>query len=195
MRYIKDSLGKNGGSNQCSLCQDQGRLPIAPHETTQPQHHPTSGHLYHPSLPHLKGITYRHHHILRAMHPIPTLIAYRRPKNLWDLLTRAELSTPPPSPLGTTPCERSRCKTCLTIITSSSFFSHHTGRQYTIRDSTSCKYSNLVYLIQCRSCGCQYIGETNQALNEEMNSHRACRYINRKTEACGCPLHITQPHH
>ena len=64
------------------------------------------------------------------------------------------------------------CKTCSTLLTTNTFTSKTTGRSYLMRCSATCKSSNIIYLIQCRKCGCQYVGETEQALNERMNSHR-----------------------
>ena len=56
---------------------------------------------YHPSLPLLRNITRQHQHLLQLSErmqkavPAPPIIAYRCPKNLRDLLTRAELKPPP----------------------------------------------------------------------------------------------------
>ena len=37
----------------------------------------------------------------------------------------------------------------------------------------TCKSKNLVYLISCRRCEVQYVGETEQALRLRMNEHRS----------------------
>ena len=44
--------------------------------------------------------------------------------------------------------------------TGNTFKSQVTGRKYHIRNNISCKIKNLVYLISCRECGLQYVGET-----------------------------------
>ena len=112
-----------------------------------------------------------------------------------DLLTRAELPSSPHShsPPGTTPCNRPRCKTCPTVITSTTITSHSTGHQYPISDSTTCKSTNVIYLIQCQRCGHQYVGETEQPLNERMNNHRAD--IRHKRLEKPVAVHFTSPHH
>ena len=73
---------------------------------------------YHPQLPKLSIILRKHLPILhvseRMKQIIPNvpLVAYRRPKNLKDLLVRATLKPPQQSYEGTRQCGRPRCKTC-----------------------------------------------------------------------------------
>ena len=38
----------------------------------------------------------------------------------------------------------------------------------------SCDSRHVVYLISCRQCGFQYVGETSQLLRCRINQHRAC---------------------
>ena len=141
---------------------------------------------YSPTLPSLSKIAGQHHHILhlsertKRAFPKPPTIAYRRPKNLRDLLVRADLAPRTPHPRGTTLCGRSRCKTCSALISTDTFTSHYTGKTYTLRTAATCKSRDVVYLLQCRKCGLQYVGETEQALNERLNSHRSD--INRKSK-------------
>ena len=47
-----------------------------------------------------------------------------------------------------------------------------TNEQRKIIDHVSCKSKNLIYLIQCNKCKCQYIGETKRQLNERFGEHR-----------------------
>ena len=73
---------------------------------------------YHPNLPPLNSITWKHHKVLHVSRktqwafPNPPLIAYRRPRNLRDLLVQAELTHPTPLHAGTTPCGQSRNSNC-----------------------------------------------------------------------------------
>ena len=46
-----------------------------------------------------------------------------------------------------------------------------TGIEHAISVSATCKSSHVVYVIQCIRCKLQYVGETEQALHERMNSH------------------------
>ena len=59
--------------------------------------------------------------------------------------------------------------------------SHSTGEVIKLHVSATCKSSDLrVYVIACKRCGKQYVGETEQALHERMNSHRSD--IRKKTK-------------
>ena len=56
------------------------------------------------------------------------------------------------------------------------FSSTITNREYPIINHNptplTCSSSNIIYLISCRKCGIQYVGETAQPLNKRMNNHR-----------------------
>ena len=52
------------------------------------------------------------------------------------------------------------------------FTSHKTGQVFKMKFAASCKSSDIVYLISCRRCGQQYVGETEQQLHCRINSHR-----------------------
>ena len=41
-----------------------------------------------------------------------------------------------------------------------------------MRYSTDCTSQNVIYLIECKRCNVQYIGQTNQQVSKRMNSHR-----------------------
>ena len=154
---------------------------------------------YAPTLPSLGKITRQHHHILhlsertKQAFPQPPTVAYRRPKNLRDLLVRADLAPRANHPPGNTPCGRSRCKTCPALMTTDIFTSHCTGKTYTLRTAATCKSKDVVYLIQCKRCGLQYVGETEQALNERLNSHRSD--IKRKNIDKPVAAHFNKPGH
>ena len=57
----------------------------------------------------------------------------------------------------------------------------------------TCKSTNIIYMIQCRRCNQQYVGETEQALNERMNSHRAD--IRHKRTEKPVAAHFSLPDH
>ena len=89
---------------------------------------------YHPILPTFKWITRRHlptlhtSERLREAFSLPSLIAFRRPRNLRDLLVRATLTAKTRESLGNRPCRAARCKTCPIFMTKDVFTSHKTGQ-------------------------------------------------------------------
>ena len=113
---------------------------------------------YHPLLPSFALITRRHLHTLhiterlRMAFPFPPLIAFHRPKNLNDLLVRAQLTFVRWETPGNFCCGWARCKTCPILLTTDVFTSHTTGEQFNVEGRASCKSYNIIYLIQCRRC-------------------------------------------
>lgn len=134
---------------------------------------------YDPRLPPLSYITKRNHHILQLSDrlkrsvPVPPMIAYRRPRNLRDLLVRADLKPPLRQPPGNRPCGGCGCKTCPMLLPTDCITSPITGITHQIKVAATCKTTNVVYVIQCQRCSQQYVGETEQALHERINSHRS----------------------
>ena len=51
--------------------------------------------------------------------------------------------------------------------------SKHTGQTHKLRVNATCKSSDVVYVIECKKCGLQYVGGTEQRLSDRMNSHRS----------------------
>ena len=156
---------------------------------------------YHPGLPKIANILKKHLPILHASNrlrdavPNTPMVAFRRPKNLRDLLVRAELknSGPPSTQTGNYQCQDKRCHTCKIIIEKNTFTSKINGRKHNVHYTFTCKTRNLVYLIQCKKCGLQYIGETENPLHIRINGHRSD--INtRKTEK-PVAAHFNQPDH
>ena len=69
-------------------------------------------------------------------------------------------------------CDSVRCKH---ICQGNTFVSNVTRKSYSVVSSAStmdCATENVVYLISCRRCGVQYVGETNQKLRSRFNNHR-----------------------
>ena len=133
---------------------------------------------YHPNLPRLKQTIRRYHHILqdsdrlRQAFPSLPIIAFRRPRNLCDLLVCAAISPNTSNPPDNFHCEARRCKTCPILVTTDTLPAVWLDERFKLKLRASCKTSNVIYLIQCRRCGLQYVGETGQPLHSRMNSHR-----------------------
>ena len=95
--------------------------------------------------------------------------------------------TPPKSPLTTKPnkCNLRRCATCTHFNTDNYFQSTITNERFRIRFPFSCSSSNIIYLITCKKCKKQYVGQTIKTLRERIYHHRSSirtsqgRYISK----------------
>ena len=83
------------------------------------------------------------------------IIAFRHPRNLKDPLVRATLNATRYEMPGNCLCGAAGCKTCLILTATDGFTSHMTGQKFKMKFATSCKSSNIVYLISCRRFGQQ----------------------------------------
>jgi hypothetical protein len=111
---------------------------------------------------------------LRSALPPRPLTAYRRPKNLRDLLVRATLNqTTAPRPLhqnpGTIPCKAKKCLTCKHVALQKEIVG--TQGVHKIRDQFSCKSRCVIYAITCKKCSAIYIGQTKRCLFERFREH------------------------
>ena len=120
---------------------------------------------YHPKNTPVCEILSRNYNVLtnddstRVIFSQPPLKAYRRAKNVSDLLVHSDF--PPAQPaqrLGTFPCRRTICCTCAHINQTTSIPSP--GGQIKITGHFTCTSDNVIYCISCRKCPrAVYIGE------------------------------------
>ena len=90
------------------------------------------------------------------------IIAYKRPKNLRDLL----IHTRPPRPArdkntanGTRQCGSARCKTCAMVQDIQEIeFADQPRRKEVIRGKFTCALTNVVYFLMCTACQAAYVG-------------------------------------
>ena len=137
---------------------------------------------YNPALPNLAYIIHKHSNVLyssdrwrNTFKNLP-LVAYRRCKNISDILVRAQLtnstdtSNSRPTP-GSFRCNNGNCTTCPYIEHGRNQYTFHsTGETHYIKSHITCETFNVIYLIQCRLS--QYTGETKRRLKHRFNEHR-----------------------
>ena len=146
---------------------------------------------FHPGLPDVSAITRR---FLPVLHqnprmklscPEPPLIAFRRPKNLGNLLVRAKISTNTAAadkPLSCGPCllkgpkRGPKCELCPLIPVQTHVTSTATKKtsRLKLKSPADCDSKFVVYLITCTVCRerNQYVGQTNSFRNR-MNNHKS----------------------
>ena len=101
-----------------------------------------------------------------------SLKAYRRAKNLRDLLVHSDFAPAQPAQQpGTFPCKRTICRTCAHINQSTSIPSPE--GQIKITGHFTWTSDNVIYCISCRKCPrAVYIGETGRRLADRFREHR-----------------------
>lgn len=109
-----------------------------------------------------------------------TISAYKKHKNLAQHLTRSAL-TPTDQYIdhrqaentmgGCTRCTNPKCKACNHITETKTFNSSHNNRIFTIKNKFNCKSSNIIYLITCKKCKKQYVGESGRTLAQRITDH------------------------
>ena len=157
---------------------------------------------FHPCLPPLRKITNDNHHILHTSDrlasavPETPVLAYRRPRNLRDLIVRAEvpsLDSSPPIQHGTFKCN-SKCVVCQNHVREGDSFSGHSSdTTHRTNGKITCKTSNVIYLISCRVCNVQYVGETKNTLKKRFYGHRCT--VNTKRLDTPVGNHFNLPNH
>jgi hypothetical protein len=130
----------------------------------------------------------KHWHLIekcsnREAFPEKPIIAYRRNKNLADTLVRAKCGTNQETHSKThdkmckTPWN---CKFCPKPSQTRTYKSTTTGREYKGPAKYTCKTENIIYLITCRKCSKQYIGETYRQFQVRMKEH--LKYIRNPSQ-------------
>ena len=106
------------------------------------------------------------------------MIAFRRDRNLRDILVHSRLQTQNIS-VGTAKCGRPRCLTCDHI--SPDVLVVGPKGSFKAKQSFSCTSTGLVYAIECQRCGYLYVGETGRRLADRFREHRR-NVVNKNSE-------------
>ena len=97
------------------------------------------------------------------------IVAYKRLSNLQDMLIHSQLNRTVNAG-SVSKCNRSRCSHCSSIVESNSFLS--TTASASVRENFTCASSEVIYLIICKKCNIQYVGQTQQNCSQRMNKHK-----------------------
>ena len=134
--------------------------------------------------PNIARIIHKHSNVLyssdrcRNVFKNLPLVAYRRCKTISDILFRAQLTeTPDPNNSRAAPGSFRRnsgnCATCSYIKHGRNQYTFHsTSETFHIKSHITCTTSTVIYMIQCRLCNLQYIGETARRLKDRLNEQR-----------------------
>ena len=136
---------------------------------------------YNPLNPNLMKIIKKNWHILhkspecKELFPDKPMLAFRRNRNLRDNLVRANLLKPIQTEkdrkLRRNKCVTPNCKWCQELKTSTSITCTTTGCTYRGPENINCRVNNVVYILTCKQCNKQYIGETGRPFIERWKEH------------------------
>ena len=141
---------------------------------------------YNPANPNIKSILEKHWPIINSarnlipLHNNNIIVGNRRGPNLQDILVKSRIRFPPKqknfqiSGKETNICvytDETRCIYCPKLDLSGTVTCTNTGRTYKTPEGGSCGCNNLVYLVTCKKCKCQYVGETLRTLKERFYGH------------------------
>ena len=120
------------------------------------------------------------------------LVTFRRNNNLRDNLVHSQLKRTS-KPRKFIKCCRPRCQTCPHVRETNVVENPHTGKKLRITTHADCTSYNVIYLIQCRKCGKQYVGQTSNTVHTRFQQH--IRDIKTSNSQKTLPLHYTSPNH
>ena len=138
---------------------------------------------YHPVFLKLKKVLSEIHLLLtpdrehgKVFEKVP-IVGLRRAKSLNDILVRATVA-PLEKKKGCCRSSRgTRCKICKHAVTTETFRTFSTQREYCIKpNNLNYCSSNVVYLFSCKACSKQYIGSTESfqsRFNNYKSAHRS----------------------
>ena len=126
---------------------------------------------------------------MKNIFPKPPLIAYKRPPNIRDKLIRAKIPPPPPirpkrNIVGMHKCNKP-CSICPYIKEQKEVKAKFSDTKIQLSKSFDCNTQNVVYIIECKKCGDQYIGQTGrETIRKRFLEHLgyARRNENKSTE-------------
>ena len=100
------------------------------------------------------------------------IVAYKRPCNLQDVLIHSNFNNSVTKECKVSKCRRTRCSHCKHITESTEFSSSVLSKSFQVKHNLTCSSSDVVYLITCKRCKLQYVGQTSQKCSVRMNSHK-----------------------
>ena len=92
----------------------------------------------------------------------------RQPNNLKRLLTKAKFNHNVDHEVKR--CNRPNCGHCMHLLEGNSL-EFNCGRKFYVHESMTCEVKNVVYVMKCRGCNEEYIGETGKYLRRRVTVH------------------------
>ena len=114
---------------------------------------------------------YSDYEVQRIFSP-PPIVSYRSTRKLKDYIVRYKLY-PVERKVGCRGCGRFRCHFFKSISITEEFASFTTKKTYKINYSFDCTEKCLIYLVSCKSCGKQYVGNTTGHFRSRWSNYKS----------------------
>ena len=144
---------------------------------------------YHPGLKNINQIINKDLHLLymdqevkKVFTPKP-MVSFRSARKLSSYLVRAKLY-PLKRKVGSFECKGKRCQTCLNVNETDSIASSVTKEEYKINHCFDCNEKCLIYLLTCKVCLKQYVGQTVDEFRLRWNNYRSYNKKYQRLEPC-----------
>ena len=100
-----------------------------------------------------------------------SMISFWSSRKLSSYLVRAKLY-PTERVIGSFTCKKPRCLVCINVTETKTFTSTFTSKTYKINLKFDCDEKCLVYLLVCKHCCTQYVGQTVADFCNQWNNYR-----------------------
>ena len=144
---------------------------------------------YHPKLKSINSVINKKLYLLqmdsevKRVFAAKPMVSFRGARKVSSYLVRAKLY-PLERTTGSLKCEGSRCDVCLNVNETSSFSSAVTNETFKINHKLSCKDKCLIYLLDCKKCKMQYIGQTVTNFRYRWNNYKCNNKKFERGDAC-----------
>ena len=107
--------------------------------------------------------------------------------------TTPSLSTLIPVNKRKNACTNTKCRYCPLLDKTGTIICNVTGQTFPCMKNISCRSSNLIYCITCKTCNKQYVGQTKHKILQRFQGHFYNVKIGNQNDAVG--MHFSQPDH
>ena len=92
----------------------------------------------------------------------------RQPYNLKRFLINAKFTSNDTCEVRK--CTRPNCSLCIHLVEGNPF-KFNCGINFKVHENMTCEVKNVIYVMKCRGCGEEYIGETGNFLHKRVDIH------------------------
>ena len=116
-------------------------------------------------------LLYTDRRVKEVFTPAP-FVSFRNGFSLKNHLVRAKVK-PLERKRGSTGCKNVSCLTCNNLSETLVFCSNVTNEIFKINHQLDCNSQNIVYLLSCKVCGIQYVGQTSTRFRLRWNNYKS----------------------